>query len=261
MRDIVNLINYKKSAMVLNFILCLCLVGPGALRMAYGQGTLVETVGTMEISQQVDNGVNQNAPKRTVDTKKPTQDANNVTEPPNRAPTGMQGRPNPAQTPPDLQQQDRAPATVETTTAVPVVMADTNVPDINDFNAFKREIDRIDMEARGEDTQWLGKPEKKQELARAMDDVVVAELRFLRKVAAAANDTNTVEAIDLVLKKRHDRLNKLVTKLENEAKEERQQQRERRAPRTGTQQQTQTERPVRSTNPVQRAKETINQDQ
>jgi DNA-binding LytR/AlgR family response regulator len=139
--------------------------------------------------------------------------------------------------------------------------ADTNVPDVNDFNTFKREIDRIDMEARGEDTQWLGKPEKKQELARAMDDVVVAELRFLRKVAAAANDTNTVEAIDLVLKKRHDRLNKLVTKLENEAKEERQQQRERRAPRTGTQQQTQTERPVRSTNPVQRAKETINQDQ
>ena len=57
-----------------------------------------------------------------------------------------------------------------------------------------------------------------------MNDVVVAELRFLRKVAAATNDTNTVEAIDLVLKKRQDRLNKLVTKLENEVKEERQQQ-------------------------------------
>ena len=140
----------------------------------------------------------------------------------------------------------------------------TNVPDVNDFNAFKREIDRIDMDARGEDTQWLGKQEKKAELAQAMNNVVVAELRFLRKVAAATNDTNTVEAIDLVLKKRQDRLNKLVTKLENEAKEEHQQQRERRTPRTGgTQQQgqTQTERPARSTNPVQRAKETVNQDQ
>ncbi len=143
----------------------------------------------------------------------------------------MPGRPNrhrmtTAQTPPpDLQQQGQVPATVETTPAVPVVTADTNVPDVNDFNAFKQEIDRIDIEARGEDTQWLGKQEKKAELAKAMDDVVVAELRFLRKVAAAANDTNTVEAIDLVLKKRQDRLNKLVTKLENES--------ERRAPTAG----------------------------
>ena len=56
MKDIVNLINYEKSAMVLSFILCLCLVGPGALRTAYGQGA-VETVGTMEISQDIDNGV------------------------------------------------------------------------------------------------------------------------------------------------------------------------------------------------------------
>jgi ribosome-associated translation inhibitor RaiA len=263
--DIVNPINYEKSVIFLSFILCLCLAGPGVLRMAYGQGTLVETVGTMEISQQIDNGVNQNAPKRTVDTKKPAQDTNNVTEP-NRAPTGMQGRPNPAQTPPDLQQQGVAPATVETTTAAPVVMADTNVPDANDFNAFKREIDRIDISARGEDTQWLGKPEKKVELAQAMNNVVVAELRFLRKVAAETNDTNTVEAIDLVLKKRQDRLNKLVTKLENEAKEERQPQgterRERRTPRTtGGMQQTQTERPARGTGPIQRAKDTVNQEQ
>ncbi len=80
MRDIVNLINYEKSVIFLSFILCLCLVGPGALRTAYGQGSLVETVGTMEICQEVDNGVNQNAPKRSVDTKKPARDANDVTE-------------------------------------------------------------------------------------------------------------------------------------------------------------------------------------
>jgi|GEM_PF-1353744 len=233
MKDIVNMINHK---MALSFILCLCLVVPCALQTAYGQGAL-ETVGTMEISQQVDSGVNQSAPRRGADTKKPAQDTNNVTAPPSRAPDanaatepsrapdGMRGRPSPVQTPPpELQQQDQAPATVETTPAVPVVMADTNVPDVNDFNAFKRELDRIDIEARGEDAQWLGKLEKKAELAKAMDDVVVAELRFLRKVAAATNDANTVEAINLVLKKRQNRLTKLVTKLDNELREERKQQ-------------------------------------
>ncbi len=248
MTDIVNLRNYKKSAIVLSFISCLCLAGPGALRTAYGQGTLVETVGTMEISQEVDNGVSQSAPKGAVDTKKPAKDTNNVTEPPNSAPV----KPTPAETP----------------TAVPVPAADananvtdTNVPDVNDFNAFKREIDRIDMEARGEDTQWLGKQEKKVELAKAMNDVAVVELRFLLKVATDVNDTNTMDAIKLVLKKRIDRLNKLVVKLENEVKEERQP-RERRTPRTGgvQQGQTQTERPARSTNPGQRARSTVGAD-
>jgi len=264
MKDIVNLINYEKSVTTLSFVLCLCLVGPGALRTVYGQGTLVETVGTMEISQEVDNGVNRSAPKRAVDVRKPASEANGVTEQPNRAPMDVPGRPNPTGT--TTQQESGQVATgTETLTAAPAMTADTNVPDVNDFNAFKQEIDRIDIEARGEDTQWLGKQEKKAELAKAMDDVVVAELRFLRKVAAAAKDTNTVEAIDLVLKKRQDRLNKLVTKLENELKEERRQQaperRERRTPRVQQQDQTQTERPARSTNPVRRTRETINQDQ
>ena len=167
--DIVNLINYEKSVIFLSFILCLCLVGPGTLRTAYGQGSLVETVGTMEISQEVDNGVNQNAPKGAVGTKKPTQDTNNVTEPPNRAPANAPVKPTPAPT--------------QTPTAAPAMAVDANVPDVNDFNAFKREIDRIDMSARGEDAQWLGKQEKKAELAQAMNNVAVAELRFLLKVA------------------------------------------------------------------------------
>jgi ribosome-associated translation inhibitor RaiA len=263
MKDIVNLINYEKSAIALSFILCLCLVGLGALRMAYGQGSLVETVGTMEISQQVDNGVNQSAPKRPAGVRKPARDANAATEQPNQMPANAPGYNTETVNSPDSNERGRAAPGVSIPSKVPAMTADTNVPDVNDFNAFKQEINRIDMEARNEDTQWLGKQEKKAELAKAMNNVVVAELRFLRKVAAATNDANTVEAIDLVLKKRQDRLNKLVTKLENEAKEERQQQRERRAPRTGTQQQTQTqtERPARSTNPVQRAKETVNQDQ
>ena len=98
--------------------------------------------------------------------------------------------PNPAETatPPDLQESGRMATGVETTAVT---------ADINDFNAFKQELDRIDMEARGEDAQWLGKQEKKAELAKAMDEVVVAELKFLRKVAAAEKDANTVEAIDI----------------------------------------------------------------
>lgn len=245
-----SLISCEKSAIFLSIILCLCLVGPGVLRMAYGQGTLVETVGTMEISQQVDNGVNQNAPKGTAGTTKPAQDTNNVTEPPNRAPANAPVKPIPA------------PAETPMAAPVPVMVADTNVFDVNDFNAFKREIDRIDMSARGEDAQWLGKLEKKEELARAMNTVVVAELRFILKVATDVNDANTMDAIKLVLKKRQDRLNKLITKLENEAKEEHQQPRERKTPRAGGAQQgqPQTERPARSTNPVQRANSTVNQD-
>jgi ribosome-associated translation inhibitor RaiA len=268
MRDIVNLINYKKSAMVLGFILCLCLVGPGALRMAYGQGSLVETVGTMEISQQIDNGADRATPKKVLNTKKLAPDANAVAEP-NRAPANAPGGPYSTETvnSPDSNERGRAATGVSIPTNTPAMTADTNVPEVNDFNAFKREIDRIDMSARGEDAQWLGKQEKKAELAQTMNNVVVAELRFLRKVAAATNDTNTVEAIDLVLKKRQDRLNKLVTKLENEAKEEHQQQGERQqrrpAPRTGgsMQQQGQTQTPARSTNPVQRAKDTVSSDQ
>jgi hypothetical protein len=263
MKDIVNLINYKKSAMVLSFILCLCLAGPGALQTAYGDGTLVETVGTMEIGQEVDNGANRSVPKGHAGVRKPAQDANAAKEQPNRAPMNTPGRPNLPET--TIQQENSQVATgTETTTAVPAMTPEANVPEVNDFNAFKRELDRIDMEARGEDTQWLGKQEKKAELAKAIDDVVVAELKFLRKVAAAANDTNTVEAVDLVLKKRQDRLNKLVTKLENEVKEERRQQaperRERRTPKAGAGGQEQPQTP-RATSPVRRARETVNQEQ
>jgi hypothetical protein len=264
MEDIVNLINYEKSVMFLSFILCFCLVCPGVLQTAYGQGTLVETVGTMEIGQEVDNGANQSVPKKLTGGRKPARDVNAATQQPNRAPANAPVEPNSAETvnSPDSNERGRAATGVPIPVNVPAITADTNVPDVNDFNAFKREIDRIDMEARGEDAQWLGKQEKKAELAKAMDDVVVAELKFLRKVALAANDANTVEAIDLVLNKRHDRLNKLVPKLENELKEERQKraaERQRRTPGAGAgggQEQPQPQAP-RSTNPARRV---VNQE-
>jgi hypothetical protein len=260
MKDIMNMKKYDKSIITLGIILCLCLVGPGTSLTAYAEGTLVETVGTMEISQQVDNATSSASPRGPADMRRPAQDTNAVTGQPNRAPD-MQGRPNPMETPTPPASQEQVTTTgMESPTAAPV--------DVNDFNAFKQEIVRIDMEARDEDAQWLGKQEKKAELAKAMDDVVVAELKFLRKVAVAAKDANTIEAIDLVLNKRHDRLTKLVTKLENEVKDERRQQvgerQPRRAPRTGgaqQQDQTQTERPAGGNSPLRRARGTVNQDQ
>ena len=256
-----NMIKYENSIITLCIVLCFCLVGPGVLRTAYGEGTLVETVGTMEISQQVDNATSSASPRGPADMRRPAQDANKVTGEPSRVQGIIPARPNPMETPTQPESQERVTTTgMETPTTGPV--------DVNDFNAFKQEIIRIDMEARDEDAQWLGKQEKKAELAKAMDDVVVAEMKFLRKVAVAAKDANTIEAIDLVLNKRHDRLTKLVTKLENEVKDERRQQvgerQPRRAPRAGGAQQQgqpQADRSAGGTNPVRRSRETVNQDQ
>ncbi|MGA2092872.1 MAG: hypothetical protein ABSH16_05625 [Sedimentisphaerales bacterium] len=136
---------------------------------------------------------------------------------------------------------------------------DTNTADTGDFNDYKQEISRIDIEARGEESKWLGKLDKKTDLAKAMDDVVVAELKFLRKMADTEGSQKTVEAIDLILKRRQDRLAKLTTKLDEEAKTER---RERRPPRTGgagAGEQGQTGRPQRRTRePMQPANTNTN---
>jgi hypothetical protein len=114
---------------------------------------------------------------------------------------------------------------------------DTNIPDINDFNSFQRELNRINIESRSEEEQWLGRLEKKVELARAIDELVAAQLRFIQKLAESGDANQTAKAIDLVLRQRQDRLNKLITKLQDELKEERQQQpterRDRRTPRAG----------------------------
>ena len=110
--------------------------------------------------------------------------------------------------------------------------ADTNAisPDINDFNDYKQEINIINIEARNEESKWLERTEKKSDLAKAMNDVAVAELKFLRILAEENDSQKIVEAIDLLLEKRQDRLAKLTTKLEDEVKTER---RERRPPRLG----------------------------
>jgi hypothetical protein len=248
---------YNKYTIVLGTALWLCMAGPGVLRDTYGQGSLVETVGTMEIGQEVDSAANKATPKRAIDTRRPAAEPNDVTEAPDRNPANAQRRPNPAIAP--VQQENNPAANENEIPATIPAAAETNVADANDFNTFKQELDRIDMEARGEDAQWMGRQLKKADLAKAMDDVVVAELKFLRKVADAEKDANTVEAIDLLLKKRQDRLSKLVTKLDTELKDERRQQagerQQRRAPRTGgvqQQDQTQTERPARGTSPMRR---------
>jgi hypothetical protein len=159
---------------------------------------------------------------------------------------GSDGEPTPI--PADMLKEARAinektePPATEVST-----QKDTNAPDISDFNAFQRELNRINIESRSEEEQWLGRLERKVEMARAIDELVAAQLRFIRKLAEVEHAEQTIKAVDLVLKQRQDRLNKLVTKLQEELKEERQQQlterRERRPTRTGERLQDQTERP------------------
>jgi vacuolar-type H+-ATPase subunit I/STV1 len=123
---------------------------------------------------------------------------------------------------------------------------ETNVPDINDFNAFQRELNLVNIRTRNEEQRWLGPMEKKQDQLRAMDELVAAELRFIRKLAESEHAEETTKAIDLVLKQRQDRLKKLITKLEEEPRQERQPQTERRKlNRAGGQDQPIKERPQR----------------
>jgi hypothetical protein len=263
--DRMNIKRYNICIIMLGLLICIYIAGPGNTSTAYGQGTAAEALGTMELSQEVDNAANKSTPKRAIDMAHPAKDANNTPAVQDRNPdNARQGIRPPAA--PVQQENNTAASESEVQTAAPnaapAAPAEANVIiDANDFNTFKQELDRIDLEARGEDAQWMGRQLKKSELAKAMDDVVVAELKFLKKVAAAEKDANTVEAIDLLLKKRQDRLSKLVTKLDTEMKDERKQQaaerqQNRRPTRTSGAQQTdqgQTERPTRSTNPARRA--------
>lgn len=136
---------------------------------------------------------------------------------------------------PVMREQPATPA--ETQVISPPFPEDTNTPDIpeiNDFNSFQREINRMNIETRSEEEQWLGQLERKAELARAIDELVDAELRFVRKLAESEDANQTVKAIDLVLRLRRERLNKLTTKLTEEIREERQQQVTERRPRRTT---------------------------
>jgi len=99
---------------------------------------------------------------------------------------------------------------------------DANAPDVNDFNDFQRELSRINIEAKGEERQWLGRIDQKEELVKAVDDLATAELKFIRKLAESEGADKTTRAIDLMLKQRRERLAELTTKLENERREERQ---------------------------------------
>jgi hypothetical protein len=101
---------------------------------------------------------------------------------------------------------------------------DSDMADINDFNSFQRELNLINIRTKGEEQQWLGPLERKQDLVRSIDELVAAELRFIRKLAETENAEQTVKAIDLVLRQRQERLNELTAKLDEELRNERQQQ-------------------------------------
>jgi hypothetical protein len=130
-------------------------------------------------------------------------------------------------TPPAAQAAPASPATAEqqaTQAETPEVPEDLNEPDINDFNSFQRELNRVNIETRSEEQEWLAMPVKKIELARAIEELVNAQLRFIRKLAESQDPNQTIKAIDLVLRQRRERLNTLETKLSEEIREERQQQ-------------------------------------
>jgi hypothetical protein len=96
---------------------------------------------------------------------------------------------------------------------------ETNVPDINDFNSFQRELNLVSIRSRNEEQRWM-ETDKKPDLLRTMEELVTAELRFVRKLAESENATETTKAIDLVLKQRQERLNKLITKLEEQPRQQ-----------------------------------------
>ena len=124
---------------------------------------------------------------------------------------------------------------------------ETNVPDINDFNSFQRELNLVSIRTRNEEQRWL-ETGKKPDLLRAMEELVTAELRFIRKLAESENASETKKAVDLVLRQRQDRLSKLITKLEEEPRQNIQPQTERKkSNRAGGQDQPVKERPQRKT--------------
>jgi hypothetical protein len=109
---------------------------------------------------------------------------------------------------------------------------DATAPEINDFNSFQKELNRINVESKSEEGLWLGRLDRKADLARAIDELVTAQLRFIRKLSVAEHADQTTKAIDLVLKQRQEQLDKLETKLQEALKEERQQSTERRDKKT-----------------------------
>ncbi|MFH1371986.1 MAG: hypothetical protein ABII09_11975 [Planctomycetota bacterium] len=128
---------------------------------------------------------------------------------------------------------------VEAQATAPGLPEETNAPDITDFNSFQREINRMNIETRSEEQMWLGQPAQKAELARAIEELVAAQLMFIRKLAESENAEQTVKAIDFVLQQRRERS----ATLEEKLKDERQQQLiERRNSRT-----TRSERPDQTT--------------
>ena len=126
---------------------------------------------------------------------------------------------------------------------------EANAIDIKDFNSFQRELNRINIETRGEEEQWLSPQDKKVELARSIEELVISQLRFIRKLAESEHSEQTIKAVDLVIRQRQERLNKLITKLEDTSRQERQQKanEQRVQKRTQPGEQIQTERPMQRT--------------
>lgn len=110
----------------------------------------------------------------------------------------------------------------------PNMTEDTNDLNIEDFNSFQRELNRVNIEIRSEDKMWTGQSTNKAELAKAIEELVTAQLLFIRKLAESENAEQTVKAVNLVIQQRRKRL----AQLNEELKDERLELRDRRTTRS-----------------------------
>jgi len=128
----------------------------------------------------------------------------------------------------------QGPATQAPGVRVGVSAVDENEVDANETGEFQGKMKRLEIQAKQEQRQWLAENESKLDLYNTVNKVAVAELKFIRSVAAEEGAKKTVSAINAVLLQRRRRSAAITEKLNEQVRAERMKQaEERRSRRTG----------------------------
>lgn len=114
---------------------------------------------------------------------------------------------------------------------VGVSAADENGVDANETGEFQGKMKRLEIQAKQEQRQWLEENKSKLELYNTVGRVAVAELKFIRSVAAGEGADKTVAAINAVLLQRRRRAAATTEKLNEQVRAERMKQAEQRRSR------------------------------
>jgi hypothetical protein len=129
--------------------------------------------------------------------------------------------------PPDQQpqQRKRRSSREKVKPADPNVVIDPNMPTdpnvilekIQEFKGLDRDIKQATAGARTESREWT-RPNKETnlELARAVNDQVIEEFKFIRELAAEEGAAMTVAAIDGLMLERQERFEQVTKKLEQD---------------------------------------------